>query len=333
MRSSNASASAFGWDFQSNAAIMLMLKNITIAVSVKVEGENEDIEITLNDKKVLYVQAKSVFNPDDYSNVIAKLQAGLKTLNEAAKKTTNVACLIYVTNSPNPFNDVQTMYAFSGSLTLLQYSDLPNLGKAKIEKLYKKNGYTFDLDLLSIFVMQFHGDDDNRCKVIKDLTNEFLESVGLSEYGLGTKILKIWQNDFLRNATLRNISVTISKKQMIWPLIVSRCEISEDDTLLDEYDKGDVDEINKRYGAIINNKVEQFEFITKIMSAYNVFEPAISSAERTKKFIASQWHNFKDEFYVSNIEEKILEVVVKLALNNVIKSRRLISKLKKEVNL
>ena len=27
-RSSNATASAFGWDFQSNAAIMLMLKNI-----------------------------------------------------------------------------------------------------------------------------------------------------------------------------------------------------------------------------------------------------------------------------------------------------------------
>jgi hypothetical protein len=28
MKSSNASASAFGWEFQSNVAIMLMLKNI-----------------------------------------------------------------------------------------------------------------------------------------------------------------------------------------------------------------------------------------------------------------------------------------------------------------
>lgn len=33
-KSSNATASAFGWDFQSNAAIMLMLKNIENASRV-----------------------------------------------------------------------------------------------------------------------------------------------------------------------------------------------------------------------------------------------------------------------------------------------------------
>ncbi|MEA5011833.1 MAG: hypothetical protein VB100_08970 [Angelakisella sp.] len=41
----NASASAFEWDFQSNAAIMLMLKNIEKASKVKVEGQSEDVEI------------------------------------------------------------------------------------------------------------------------------------------------------------------------------------------------------------------------------------------------------------------------------------------------
>ena len=45
---SNASASAFGWDFQANAAILLMLENIENAKSIKVEGRTEDIEITLN---------------------------------------------------------------------------------------------------------------------------------------------------------------------------------------------------------------------------------------------------------------------------------------------
>ena len=34
-KSSNATASAFGWEFQSNAAIMLMLKNIESASKVK----------------------------------------------------------------------------------------------------------------------------------------------------------------------------------------------------------------------------------------------------------------------------------------------------------
>ena len=53
MKSTNASASAFGWDFQSNAAIMLMLKNIKVATSVKVEGKTEDIEITLDNGNVI----------------------------------------------------------------------------------------------------------------------------------------------------------------------------------------------------------------------------------------------------------------------------------------
>jgi hypothetical protein len=38
VKSSNASASAFGWEFQSNASILLMLENIENASKVKVEG-------------------------------------------------------------------------------------------------------------------------------------------------------------------------------------------------------------------------------------------------------------------------------------------------------
>lgn len=85
MKSSNASASAFGWDFQSNAAIMLMLKNIEKASKVKVEGLSEDVEITFGDGKTLMSQAKAVMKPDDYSHVKEKLDAGLRTLNNAAK--------------------------------------------------------------------------------------------------------------------------------------------------------------------------------------------------------------------------------------------------------
>ena len=72
-RSSNATASAFGWDFQSNAAIMLMLENIERASKVKVEGENEDVEITFSDGKMLMAQAKAVVDPNDVSFVINKL--------------------------------------------------------------------------------------------------------------------------------------------------------------------------------------------------------------------------------------------------------------------
>ena len=51
MSDRNASASAFGWDFQVNAAILFLLDNIEEAERIRVEGANEGIEITLNDKK------------------------------------------------------------------------------------------------------------------------------------------------------------------------------------------------------------------------------------------------------------------------------------------
>jgi hypothetical protein len=41
MKSTNTSPAAFGWDFQSNAAIMLMLKNIKVASAAKVEGTTQ----------------------------------------------------------------------------------------------------------------------------------------------------------------------------------------------------------------------------------------------------------------------------------------------------
>ncbi|MDD3139113.1 MAG: hypothetical protein PHX08_09095 [Lachnospiraceae bacterium] len=57
MKSSDASAYAFGWDFQSNEAIMLMLKNIEKVSKVKVEGLSEGFKITLADGKILMSQA------------------------------------------------------------------------------------------------------------------------------------------------------------------------------------------------------------------------------------------------------------------------------------
>ena len=164
-RSSNATASAFGWEFQSNAAIMLMLKNIEKASKVKVEGENEDVEITFSNGKMLMAQAKSVMSPDDVSFVISKLEAALKTLNKASE-IANVEQLIYVTNSPNPFNDIATMYKFSSPLNMAPFSELPTSCQRAIGDICSTNGYSIDTSMLMVCVMQFHGEsEDERYKV------------------------------------------------------------------------------------------------------------------------------------------------------------------------
>jgi len=332
MKSSNASAAAFGWDFQSNAAIMIMLKNIKDAVAVKVEGATEDIEVKLNDGKMIFSQAKSVFKPDDYANVTAKLQAGLKTLN-AASKMPRVERLVYVTNSPNPFNETQTMWAFSGGLTALNFKALPDLCRDKIEKLCQAQNHSFKRDQFSVYVMQFHGDKENRYKIIKELTNEFLTSLGIGDRGLGPQMLEIWQRTFFGNTSQHDLTVSITKEQMIWPLIVSICGVDKEDALLANCDDGDFDEVRRKYSDIINNKAERFEFVTKVMSAHNAYQPAMKSREKTNSFIASHWMDFKGEFYAPNMANTVLEIIVKLAISNVIKRRYTIAEIKKGINL
>ncbi len=176
-KSSNATASAFGWEFQSNAAIMLMLKNIESASKVKVEGETEDVEITFSNGKILMAQAKSVEKPDDFSHVKRNLEASLRTLN-AASKITDVEQLVFVTNSPNPFNNIRTMHKFSSPLNMAPFSELPTSCQKSITDICSKNGYSIDTSMLTVCVMQFHGEsEDERYKVLQSLTMEFLNDL------------------------------------------------------------------------------------------------------------------------------------------------------------
>ena len=61
----NASASAFGWQFQINIAIYLMIKYFGKFKEMKIEGEKEDNEISLNNSRKIYAQAKSKQNIND----------------------------------------------------------------------------------------------------------------------------------------------------------------------------------------------------------------------------------------------------------------------------
>jgi hypothetical protein len=332
-KSFNASSSAFGWHFQGNAAIMLMIKNIVDAISVKVEGATEDIEITLTDGSIIYSQAKSVFDIHDYSHVNKKLQDALKTLNNAAT-ISKVRKLIYITNSPNPFNNKNTMSLFSGGFTNLNYNELPMLCKKKIEDICKKNKYNFNKDDLFINVLQFYGDDeDNRYKIIKETINEFLYPIGLGDYGLGKKLLEIWQLDFSVNATKQNTHITINKKEMVWPLIVSICNINTEDALLAECDEGLLNEVIQKYEKIMSNKSESFEFITKIISAHSEYGQNLKPNEKTKLFIQNCWREFANDFVFMNIDDEILEIITKVTISNVIKRRININNIKKAVNL
>lgn len=170
----NASPSAFGWDFQANAAILLMLENIREADKVRVEGADEDIEITLKDKTKIYSQVKSVIKQDDFSNINEKLTAALETLNLDSQNGDG-SLFTYTTNSPNPFNNQKTMWAFTGR-THLDFDELPDSCQKKVQNILAHMGYShLDTSLMDVHVIPFYGRDlKNRYKEILVARREML---------------------------------------------------------------------------------------------------------------------------------------------------------------
>lgn len=330
MKSSNASASAFGWDFQSNAAIILMLKNIEKASKVKVEGKSEDVEITFADGKILMSQAKSVMTPDDYSHVKRNLDDGLRTLSNAAK-ISDVEQLVFITNSPNPFNDTTTMFKFSSGLNIVPFSELPTVCQQAINDIRSSKGYDFDTALLTVCVMQFHGEnEDERYKVLTTSTTEFLNRLGVHKIST-SELLALWQRSFAVNAS--QLTTSITKKRMIWPVIAILCQVGEDDAELEDYDDSDVSEILQKYRSVINNNSERFEFVSCILSDYNEFHPEMRSKERIKNFIEEKWENYKNSFDLRSADSTTEEKVIRLTVANVLRSRKVIADIKGKVKL
>lgn len=323
----NASASAFGWDFQTNSAILLMLENIKDAKRIRVEGADEDIEITLQDQTKVYAQAKAVERPDDTSHVIDKLTKALETLSDAAKKGDG-RLFTYVTNSPNPFNNQRTLGFFTGR-THLGFDELPNAAQKKINEIIKSNGYTdLDVHMLDIRVIPFYGNDlKNRYKEIQACINEFLTEVDVDVPGINTKIMGIWQRDLFQNATQSDTTISISKEKMIWPLIV----LVVDKTAAGEYKKDfnddEIGEIERKYKMLINQNTMSYNMISRVLSDHR------KSKKTQKQFVADHWSDYMDIANTIEADDETRESLVKIILYRILTQRQYIRDIKRGVNL
>lgn len=159
MRDRRAHAVLFGFDFQVNAAIVLMLENIKELKSLRLEGNEEDIELTLEHDQKILAQAKSVENASsDFSNVRANLKKALTTLSEGSQKV-NAKQLIFITNSPNPFNDNNSRSIFWG-LTHRPFSTLPSSAQKTIMEYLNKIDNPLDPQKFIVQVFPFETDDE-----------------------------------------------------------------------------------------------------------------------------------------------------------------------------
>ena len=120
---------------------------------------------------------------------------------------------------------------------------------------------------------------------------------------------------------------------MVWPVIAILCEVSEDDAELEDYDDSDIAAILQKYRSVINNNSERFEFVSCILSDYNEFHPEMKSKERTKNFVEENWKNYKNSFDLKSADSTTEEIVIRVTVANVLRSRKVIADIKGKVKL
>lgn len=327
-----ATSVLFGFDFQANAAIVLMLENIKDMTSLRLEG-SEDIEINLNDGSSVLAQAKSVVNSStDFSHVIENLKKSIVSLSEAEHKTGAVRELIYITNTRNPFNEKQLNTIFYGA-SQRNYSSLPTSLKDKINKIISKIENPLDVSKFKIQILPFETDNDKeRYKCVMDVIGDFIPKLG--NISIAKDILhKIWTNDIFISGTKRASEIRLTKKDIVWPVIVLITQNGNFDE--DEFDDSEVDELSRSYEAIINTCSEKYEFVTKVLCAYNGFHKEAKHSERKQKFIETESNKFaylfegENVFLSSALQEKLLQIIVR----NILNKRIQIDNIKNAVNL
>ena len=334
-KSRRANSVLFGFDFQVNAAILLMLENMEDLHSLRLEGNEEDIELRMSNGEHILAQAKGIEKGStDFRNVRANLKKSLLTLSEGATRV-HPRQLVVITNSFNPFNQETSHGIFNGFPTHRAYKDLPIDAQKLVDQYLKDIPQALDTDKLTIQTLPFETDDDDeRYKCIMQAVNDFMGHLRVNIPGMGKQLLAMWQSDVFKNGSCKDASIELSKKELIWPMLVIITDIDlTDDDFIDSFDSDVYEEVVHYYKDLINSYCERFEFFVHVLCDYNNFKGNKSAAQKCAEFVDAKWKDYEDEFDVSSIGPEIREALTKIVLYNVVKRRIKINKIKQGVNL
>lgn len=334
----NASASAFGWEFQTNAAIVLFIRNIEEARSLRVEGAHEDIEITLCDGSTIYAQAKARSGNEPGKNAIARLEGALKTLAEDAKLN-NYRSLVFVTNDDYPFGKSRDVTDLHGGGTL-EFKELPN----EIQFFIKDKGsvYGFNdeaFESMEVSVIGFYGnDEDTRHKYIRAEIRDFLEKLNLSQHReISDKTLRDqWGTLLSENASSTDTDISLSKEDFVWPIIVMLCGTNVDDRCFEEFEEETVQDVVAEYGSIIDYHTQRFEFVSRVSFDFDQYRSQRGGNRKTlrKQFAGAHWSDYVEELGLSMVSDtETREIVAQLIILKVLRRKEVIKGIKDGVNL
>mgnify|MGYP004517252069 FL=1 len=330
---SNASPEVFGFDFQVNATIFLLLDNIKEIKEVRMEGASEDIELTMNDGSQIMAQAKGIVKgSSDFSNVRRNLQKAIGTHSSADNKS--VERLILITNSKNPLKEDSSKSFFYGPPVAVGYNDLSDEAKKVIDNIVDRLNILLDKNKFYIYYFMFETDNlKTRYAVIEEKVKDFINHLSLGQILSAKELMDTWQNNLFHNGSQTDVTIKLSKKEIVWPVIVLTLGKQLPTEYIEDYDQGFINEITTQYSYLVNAVTERYDLITKILFDYNSLNCILPMRERARKFIADKWKDYISVFSFETLVEEVQEAVTKVILAKVIQQRYLIDNISREVLL
>lgn len=195
-----------------------------------------------------------------------------------------------------------------------------------------------DLNQFSIQILPFETDDENeRYKVVTQKINDFIGELKLKDPGLGKQLFKIWKDNIFTNGSKKDVSIVLSKKDLIWPIIVVTTDLEKIGNDFEEIcEEVDYDEIVRQYKSFIDTCCEQVEIFTKIVYDFNIYKVPNSEKGIKKKmgyFLKNQWKNYVSIFTNDNMDADTSKGLTQAIIYSILKRRYEIDRIKNGVNL
>lgn len=344
-KNNDASASAFGWNFQVNAGIFLFLDIIVQAESMKMESKLEDIEIRLSDGTLALAQAKSARDPSTAKNKKEKFKDALVSLSKIKDKNFH---FIYISNISDTFQSTKDGFDNNvvSYLECMQ-SIKDEIDKTKdtvVESLRKSNKQIqaqrlqdFNMDNFHISTITGYWGTDNRryIQIEKKITQFLGDTLGLNLREVNfiqSRLQTHWQSFLAHNATIKddNVLKEITKKDFVWPIVVILSEIDIErlnDCMTFSVDRSFLKEVEFYLESIDNIAFEKFRIVNSILIKYKNFKNTTKGDEL--EFIKSHYQEFIDNFGELHKDEDIVEYLTKAFMLKIITNHRNINKITK----
>jgi hypothetical protein len=307
-----------------------MLDYIQEFSHIKMEGKSDDIELTLEEGKKIYAQAKSVTQIGDQRNAGKCLNDALKVLSED-EQNGDAFKLVYITNIENPLSS-KNVSAFKYGQPY-EFSILPTVDQRKI---IDKVGNNFPTDKFQLQILHFFGEGDNKFYSIKEKIKEFLLDA-IEETSHSKRLLDNWFEILMVNAADKpdeEKKIDLTKKQIIFPVIA----IIIDPPITDiEFarvcDYEDYIGISQYFKRTIYESTCDYEFIVQVLGDYLIKRKTTKDTINYKyEFTKNEWQNYEQGFtHINNVEKR--QALIKILILTIITRNDKLNQIKKAVNL